>query len=161
MFRLQEQFRDYNLRLVEKENISLIEDDGFNYLINSNEKYDLIINNVPTPQYSAASNIWTLDFLQIAKTKLVSGGVYSQWIDGAINPQAAHTVLATLQRAFSYCYLAVLSHKYNNLICSDQPIALNLERLNGNQYKEVLSSVGLSSNKELSHFLLKLIILQN
>ncbi|MCR9205285.1 MAG: hypothetical protein NXH75_11940 [Halobacteriovoraceae bacterium] len=98
-------------------NTSIVFDDGFNYLSSTSQKYDLIVNNVPTPQLSAASTLWTRDFYQIVKNHLKKDGAYSQWIDGAINREAILVILKTLQGEFEECYLALVTSTYGNLVC--------------------------------------------
>jgi predicted membrane-bound spermidine synthase len=119
---LQDEFQDYNLNLKDMTNVNLKLGDGFNYLLNSIDEFDLIINNVPTPQYSVASNLWTQNFLNIVKEKLSKNGVYSQWLDGAINKKAIKVILRTLSTSFEHCALAILSSTYSNILCSMDPI---------------------------------------
>ncbi len=114
---LQDYFSPYNFNLKKLENVTLAFDDGFSYLNNHEEKYDLIVNNVPTPQYSPSSLLWTVETLNLIKNRLNDDGVYSQWIDGAINAEAINVIMATLQQAFSNCYLGVITSTYGNIFC--------------------------------------------
>jgi predicted membrane-bound spermidine synthase len=130
---LQDEFKNYNLNLKDMINVDLKLGDGFNYLLNSRDQFDLIVNNVPTPQYSVASNLWTKDFLNIVKEKLTKKGVYSQWLSGAINKKAIQVTLRTLTASFEHCALAILNSTYSNILCSMEPIQvqnINIPSLN-------------------------------
>lgn len=117
ILKLQHDFRSYNENLLDKKNVTLVLDDGFNYLLSSEKKFDLITNNVPTPQYSVASQLWTKEFLIEARNRLSDKGFYSQWIDGAINEEAVILILRTLQEVFDHCAFGVVTSTYGNLFC--------------------------------------------
>ena len=115
---MQNIFNNFNYNLLSRKNVNIHYDDGFNFLINSNKKYDLIVNNVPTPQYSVSAKIWTLDFLRSIKKQLTPQGAYSIWLNGGINPKATKIILKTMKQEFNNCYLAIIHPMYSNLICS-------------------------------------------
>ncbi len=128
VFKFQSRFNDFNRGLLDLDNLELILDDGYSHLINSTDKYDLILNNVPTPQYSVASSIWTREFLLQVKSRLTQRGVYAQWLNGNMSVETIKIMLATLQTSFESCALAVLGSKYFNLICSDSSLEITTDQ---------------------------------
>lgn len=118
------EYREYNLfdtpikKTKLPKNLKMYFGDGFSYLMTANKEYDLIINNVPTPQYSAASNIWTIDLVKMAKQKLRPGGVYSIWINSNINDTAIKILSKTVMSVFPHCYLGIIGPRYASLSCS-------------------------------------------
>lgn len=125
VFKYLPRFNDFNRGLLDLKNLELILDDGYSHLLKSQESYDLILNNVPTPQYSVASSIWTKEFLIQVKSRLTEKGVYAQWLNGNMNLASIKIMLATLQSSFEHCALAILGSKYFNLICSDHPLVIH------------------------------------
>lgn len=101
-------------------NISTVHGDGYAFLLASESKYDLIVNNVPTPQYSPAANIWTHEFLKLVKKRLTTGGGLSTWFNSNMNESATLVLLKTISEVFENCYVAVLSPRYFNLVCLDE-----------------------------------------
>ena len=114
---MQEMLTNYNYGLLDKKNVNLFFDDGFNFLLKNNQKYDLIVNNVPTPRYSVAAKIWTQEFIEIIYNKLNSKGVFSVWLNAGINDKSTNIILKTISQKFSNCYIGVLHPLYSNLMC--------------------------------------------
>lgn len=119
VFKMKELFSVELLDLDKFKNVIKVFDDGHSYLGLTSKSYDLIVNNVPTPQYSAASTLWTVDFYKRVRSKLKPDGFYSQWIDGAINKEAIEVILASLRVVFAKCYFAVVTSTYGNIMCSN------------------------------------------
>ena len=122
---IQHIFNEYNFGLLERDNVYSHFDDGYNYLLKSDQNYDLIISNVPTPQYSVASKIWTYDFFKLTKMHLNPGGIFSMWVNGAMNPKAIEIVLKSLSQVYEHCYVGFIHSMYSNIMCSNQPIKVN------------------------------------
>ncbi|ANM28908.1 hypothetical protein ABI59_03740 [Acidobacteria bacterium Mor1] len=102
---------------------TLIHDDARSYLANTREKYDVIINSIPSPTYFAAGKIYTLEFFQMVKNALEPDGVYSTWFAPLdMSKDGLYTFLATLHQQFEHCNLAVLRLGYYFASCSDNPL---------------------------------------
>lgn len=111
-------FDPFNQGLSKKPNVSLVHDDGFRYLMLKDQQYDLIINNVPTPQHSPASSIWTQEFLRIVKKRLRPDGLFSSWISANTSMTGIEVMMKTLQSEFENCALGVLNSRYFTIFCS-------------------------------------------
>lgn len=130
-----------------EEGIPLLINDGFRYIQRSPQKFDAIINNATSPQYSVASKLWTRDFWEMAKSQLAEGGIASTFMDGAMNPEAIQTIFKTMQEVFPYCHMFMLREKYGNLICANSPLSLKIPK--GDGFSQMAKKLGLY-DKELT-----------
>jgi hypothetical protein len=75
--------------------------DAFRVLRRSNEKWDVILSEPPNLWVRGTSQLFSRDFYAIAKSRLNTGGVFVQWLEGyTINEEIAHRVAATLRSEF-------------------------------------------------------------
>jgi spermidine synthase len=82
--------------------------DGRRFLTGSREKWDLIFSDAPDPATAALNRFFTLEFFQLARSRLANGGVFITRISSSVNlldPETAsmiRTIQITLQRVFSH-----------------------------------------------------------
>jgi spermidine synthase len=75
--------------------------DAFRVLRRSSEKWDVILSEPPNLWVRGISQLFSRDFYAIAKSRLNTGGVFVQWLEGfTINEEIAHRVAATLRSEF-------------------------------------------------------------
>jgi len=72
-------FDDFNGHILNNPKIDMIFNDGYNYLLNSPKKYDLIIMDIEHPSVIYSSNLYTLEFYQLVKKSLNPDGIFTQW----------------------------------------------------------------------------------
>jgi spermidine synthase len=75
-------FAHVNFDLLRRPNASLRIDDGRNYLLLTNERYDLITADVIVPRHSGAGNLYSTEYFQLARRALAADGVMLQWLPG-------------------------------------------------------------------------------
>ena len=122
-FPLVEAIGHINFGVASNPAATIIHDDARSYLVSTTNKYDAIVNSVPTPTYFAAGKIYTVEFLNLVKRALRPGGVYSGWFTpGDMSTDGVGTLIATLADRFKYCNLAILRHGYYFTSCSDEPL---------------------------------------
>jgi spermidine synthase len=86
--------------------VKLMFTDGRNLLRRSSELYDAIISQPSEPWISGASDLFTFEFWQLAKSRLKPGGAVCQWIQlYSIDQPTLKTVLGTFQRCFQHTTL--------------------------------------------------------
>lgn len=71
-----DQFTDH---VLDNPKIHIIINDGFNYLLSTHKKYDLIIMDIEHPSVIYSSNLYTLEFYQLVKKALSQNGIFTQW----------------------------------------------------------------------------------
>jgi len=137
-FPLVERIGHVNFDVASNPAVTIIHDDARSFLASTTNKYDAIVNSVPSPTYFAAGKIYTVEFLNMVKRALRPGGVYSGWFTpGDMSTAGVGTLFATLADRFEYCNLAVLREAYYFTTCSDEPLVAR----GGIDYAERLEQV--------------------
>jgi hypothetical protein len=104
-------------------------DDGRRYVAGKGEPADLIVLEPLLPDTPAAYPFYTTEFYELARRKLVKGGVLAQWIPiHATEPVAFRLLVATFSRSFPH-RAAFLSGKSLILLGSDEPLQIPAGRL--------------------------------
>jgi spermidine synthase len=62
------------------EKVKIINLDGLYFLKNTNEKFDLILVNLPSPSTALINRFYTKEFFQIAKERLKENGIFSIYL---------------------------------------------------------------------------------
>ncbi|GIU68387.1 MAG: hypothetical protein KatS3mg001_237 [Candidatus Pacearchaeota archaeon] len=73
-------FSTFNLNVLENPNHTLIIDDGRNWLLKNEEKYDVIIPEHSDPWQSFSTALFSKEFLELASEDLDENGLYVQWV---------------------------------------------------------------------------------
>jgi len=72
-------FSSYNLDVLNNKNHTLIIDDGRNWLLKNEEKYDVIIQEPSDPWQSFSTSLYSKEFLELIKEDLSEDGIYVHW----------------------------------------------------------------------------------
>lgn len=73
-------FRTYTKNSATNPKVKIIIDDARNYLLATENKYDIIISEPSNLWIQGINNLFTKEFFEIAKSKLNSGGIFCQWL---------------------------------------------------------------------------------
>lgn len=109
-------FQPANLSPLKLENINSgrfkpVVADARCYLTNSKKKYDTIISQPAEPWITGSSNLYTLEFFELASKALKRNGIFCQWLQlYAISESDLKTLLKTFNQAFEQTYIV---HKKN------------------------------------------------
>ena len=94
-------FKDVNHNILEDPKAHIILNDGRNHLLETKEKYDLIISEPSNPWISGVGSLYTTDFFKIAAAKLKPGGILCQWIHCySLSSENLKMILNTLALSF-------------------------------------------------------------
>ncbi len=77
---INELFAEANGDLFDDPRFEFHNDDGRNYLVTTNRRYDLIIGDSTHPRAYDSWILYTREFYEDAKSKLKPGGVFAQWV---------------------------------------------------------------------------------
>lgn len=131
---------------VQMPRLSVINDDGRNYLSATRKQYDVIMSEPSNPWITGVSDLFTTDHFHATKQRLKPGGVYCQWVQlYEMSPANIKTIYRTFASQFKYVMVfsadAVSSDTV--LIGSDSPLRLDFghvqEILNDPQVKTELA----------------------
>ncbi len=104
--------------------------DGRNFLLATDQKFDVIISEPSNPWQAGVCNLFTKEYFTLCKERLRPGGVFGLWCQIAeVPPQNVRGVLSALHQVFPYC--AVLRMDEGNIVglASQTPITIDFEHL--------------------------------
>lgn len=133
--------------LLESKNVQFIEADGLTYLRTSPKKYDLIVNNVPSPVYFASGKLWTDEAFAAITARLSENGVFFQWLSAEFSDADLDVVFRTMRGYFSHCDLYTLTYGFHGLVCAQSGKSLVF---NSAAAERLSSLLGLSSTEYLA-----------
>jgi len=107
-------------------------DDGRSFLLTTERKYDIIEIELPSMPADGVVNLYTKEFYKIAKSKLRSGGILSQWIDiWATGREVSYTLINTMLEVFPQSTLWSKSYSWwVNGINQEHSPSINYKRAN-------------------------------
>jgi spermidine synthase len=73
-------FRTFNINILENPNHEIVLDDGRNWLLRNEEKFDVIIPEPSDPWQSFSTTLFSQEFLELASEDLEEHGLYLQWV---------------------------------------------------------------------------------
>lgn len=107
---------------------TLTVDDGRNFLLTRDQKFDVIISEPSNPWMSGAASLFTTDFFKIAKGRLAEQGLFLQWFQlYELAPSNIHALVRTFHSVFPHVLIFSPSPTSNDtlLIGSDRPVQLD------------------------------------
>ena len=94
-------FEFTNLGVMKDPRVRTFADDGRNYLLTTQQKYDIIQIELPSIHTAGVVNLYTREFYEIARKKLKPGGVLSQWLDvNQTGREVGYMLLNTMREVF-------------------------------------------------------------
>jgi spermidine synthase len=86
--------------------INVAVNDGRNYLLLAERKFDIITSTPSFPTEASAANLFTMEFYELAASRLNPGGVYCQWLPYYLLSNDDITMmLRTFGSVFEHTYL--------------------------------------------------------
>ena len=99
---LSDLFSDVNEKVHLNPDVTMVTDDGRNYLVrNPDKRFDVITLEPPPPVLAGMANLYSLDFYELAKSRLSDDGVVVQWIPlHTQSNEDTRMLIATFLKAF-------------------------------------------------------------
>ena len=117
---------------VEAPRMTLINNDGRNYLATTDRRYDVVISEPSNPWITGVSNLFTEDHWRAAMQSLRPDGIFVQWVQlYEMHPDNIKTLYRTFARVFPHVrvFAADAYSSDTILLGARQPIALDPERI--------------------------------
>ena len=73
-------FKIENHDVVNNSKVRFVLQDGRNYLLTTQKRYDVITGEPPPPRTAFTVNLYTRDFYEAVRDRLNPGGLMAQWI---------------------------------------------------------------------------------
>ena len=123
------EFPHINGRILEQPNVSLHLEDGRNWLLLSEKKYDMITMEISSVWFAGSTSLYSREFYALARARLKPGGILQQWIQiHHIGEREIGSVIATLREVFPRVSFWVVGGQ-GILIAGDGPQQLQPEAL--------------------------------
>jgi spermidine synthase len=123
-------FEPENYGVLADPRVNLVTADARNYLMSAPQHYDLIISEPSNPWISGVANLFTDEFLKLAKSRLSPGGVMTQWFHiYSMSDADLKTMLKTFDDNFAHVSVWRIQAGDLALIGSDQPHAISLAHI--------------------------------
>ena len=107
-------------------------DDGRNYLVTSNKRYDVILGDSTHPRAYDSWILYTEEFYQAVRDHLLPGGVFAQWVPvlGSMQGDLFRIHLNTFRRVFpNSTFWYVYGSDQAFLLATPEPFSLDAEQL--------------------------------
>jgi spermidine synthase len=154
-------FGPYNHHPEADPRVRVIIGDGRNFLTQSDDQYDVIISEPSNPWITGVSNLFTVDYWQLARGRLAEDGVFCQWAQlYEMSSKNIKTLLHTFSTVFPYTYVFSAEDLSSDVImvASNHPLKLDLARLRKNFGVPVLAAElkrgGVESAEDIVSYLL-------
>jgi predicted membrane-bound spermidine synthase len=123
-------FEEVNHRPLESPAFTLVHDDGRSHVRGARARYDLILSEPSNPWIAGVSNLFTREFYEAARERLLPGGVLAQWIQTyAFSPSDYAMVVRTIREVFPHGTLLRMPRSDTILLASDAPLEPTRESL--------------------------------
>jgi len=122
-------FEPENGKPMDDPRLELVLGDARRELRRGEGRYDLIINEPSNPWLTGVANLFTLDFFELAASRLTEDGVLCQWFHlYGMSEDSTRSLIATFRSVFPH----VVAFKDRDLILigSRKPVSISVERLN-------------------------------
>jgi spermidine synthase len=120
-------FEQENYHVLNDPRVNLVTADARNFLMADATRYDLIISEPSNPWISGISNLFTDEFFKLAKSRLSTNGVMTQWFHSyRMSNDDLRTLFKTFDENFQHVSAWQMGAGDLALIGSDQPYALSV-----------------------------------
>lgn len=116
-------FKTANHSVLDNPQVKFRIDDGRNFLLTTNKKFDVITADLILPHLAGAGNLYSKDYFELARRSLTPNGVMVQWI-AADTEYQYKMMLRTFAATFPYVTLWV---NHQLAVGSNQPLELREE----------------------------------
>lgn len=122
-------FSGVNRGALDDERVTLTLADGRNFLLLSEERYDLIGMELTSIWFAGASSLYSREFYQLVRSRLREDGIFQQWVQlHHLYPRDFATLVATLRAEFAHVAL-FYGGGQGILVSSNAPLAASRARL--------------------------------
>ncbi len=121
-------FEDDNFGVVHNPRVRTIVDDGRNYLLRAQDKYDLISFEPMPLAIAGVSNFYTTEYYRLCRSRLTEGGLVSQWVPlhNGLDLETIRGLIATFLDVFPESSAWFINADLF-LIGSNQPLRIDYE----------------------------------
>lgn len=148
-------YKVYNNDALNYDKLNLYITDARNFLLTTDQKWDIIISEPSNPVTSSVNHLFTKEFFALAKQHLNNGGIYAQWFpnDLTVAERDYRIILKTLRTEFPYVSIWDSSYgkRLSNtiMIASLQPYSTSIDAFTNTAVASDMVRIGITSPAEL------------
>jgi hypothetical protein len=121
-------FSDHNDDALNDPRTVLHRADGRNFLLLEDRTFDIVISEPSNPWISGIANLYTREFMELARSRLSPGGIHCQWIHAySMSEDDFAAVVATMHDVFPHIQVWETTLDDYLVVGSEDPIVLDLE----------------------------------
>jgi len=110
-------FIDVNHNVLEDPRVEVRYTDGRNYVLASDEKYDVILSDSIHPRFSGNGSLYTYEYYKLLRDSLHPGGLVSQWLPFySITPENFKMIIKSFYRVFPYTSVWYINSTINSYV---------------------------------------------
>lgn len=110
----------------QSEKINYVHTDAFRHFTRFKNKYDLIVTEPSNPWVTGVENLFTLDFLELAESKLTEDGVLAMWFQRYDSDNVViKAILNSAVNVFSHYQVYEIGIGDSLILMSNNPLKLN------------------------------------
>jgi spermidine synthase len=129
----EEFFRDVNHDVLGDPRVRLVIEDARNFVLATDNRYDLILSDSIHPRYVGNGNLYTLEYFELCASRLTDGGILSFWMPTyLLSVDDYKMIIRTLHEVFPHVIIWYMNNTveaYSIAMGSREPITLDLERV--------------------------------
>lgn len=121
-------FADVNGDARGDQRVNLIQQDGRNFLLMTDQKYDVIISEPSNPWVAGMANLFTREYYETCREHLAEGGVFLAWMHSyTVDLREFKSILATVAEVMPY--VTLWGHRGDfMMVSSNEPIQMPMVR---------------------------------
>ena len=109
-----------NQQVMENPKVSVFIADGREFLLTTQDRYDLIVSEPSNPFRAGIASLYTREFYEAVRRRMAPGGVFTQWVQAYdVDAQTIGTIYATLAEVFAFVETWQTQAQDLILICSN------------------------------------------
>lgn len=130
VFEASRWFHHVNLKPEKDRRVHLEYNDGRNYMLATDRKFDVVVSEPSNPWQAGVCNLFTREYFQIVRGRMKPGGVFSFWLQTVEIPtENLRSIFRSLAEVFPY-RTAVMANPGNLVVlASDRPLTVDYKSL--------------------------------
>lgn len=119
-----------NHGVLEHPKVDIVLGDGREYLLTSDEQWDLIFSEPSNPYRAGIASLFSVELYRAAAESLGEDGLFLQWLQGySVDSRVVRTAMATLREVFPYVESWQVHSEDLLLVASSSPVEHDVARV--------------------------------
>lgn len=142
-------FAEENYDVLNNPKVKLFIGDGRNFLLNTDEQFEVITSEPSNPWIAGHANLFTREFFELGRKRLSDDGVFFQWLHlYNLRPTEVRSIITTFHSVFPYVQLWTSTNPVDIFLAGKKkPFSLSWER-----FQEALAVPGVRESLKRKGF---------